>query len=108
MAPPPELQEESVKTRGLSRPQSPDGQEQSPDGQEQTLKRLEHEFPTDTDLILLCSFRADLDGEQTIDQLRKDLLAAGFRAPHARYVIRSSEILQQVSRDRYRLRGYHP
>lgn len=90
-----------MKTGGLSRPQSPDGQET-------TLKRLDHEFPTDTDLILLCSFRADLDGEQTIDQLCKGLLAAGFRAPHARYVIRSSEILQRVSRDRYRLRSIIP
>ncbi|MCA1695434.1 MAG: hypothetical protein LC749_12260 [Actinobacteria bacterium] len=90
-----------MKTGGLPRPQSADGQET-------TLKRLQHEFPTDADLILLCSFRADLDGEQTIDQLRKGLLAAGFRALHAHHVIRSSEILQRVSRNRYRLRGYHP
>lgn len=88
-----------MKTRRLSMRQSPAGQKTS-------IKRLEQEFPTDADLILLCSFRTDLDGEQTYDQLRKYLLAKGFRAPVARYLIRSSEILQRVSRNRYRLRGY--
>lgn len=88
-----------MKTRRLSTRQSPAGQKTS-------IKRLEHEFPTDADLILLCSFRADLDGEQAYDQLRKYLLTEGFRAPLARYLIRSSGILQRVSRNRYRLRGY--
>jgi len=90
-----------VKARRLSTRHSPAGQQTS-------LKRVEHEFPTDADLILLCSFRADLDGEQTYDQLRKNLLAEGFRAPLDRYLIRSSRILQRVSRNRYRLLGYHP
>lgn len=88
-----------MKTRRLSTRQSPAGQKTS-------SKRLEQEFATDADLILLCSFRTNLDGEQTYDQLRKYLLARGFRAPVARYLIRNSEILQRVSRNRYRLRGY--
>ncbi|HZA19188.1 MAG TPA: hypothetical protein VE645_20295 [Pseudonocardiaceae bacterium] len=88
-----------MKTRRLSTRQAPAGQKTS-------IKHLEHEFPTDADLILLCSFRADLDGEQTYDQLRKYLLAEGFRAPLARYLIRSSGILQRVSRKRYHLRRY--
>lgn len=78
---------------------------QSPAGEKTSLKRLEPEFPTAADLILLCSFREDLDGERTYDQLRDSLVAEGFRAPLARYVIRSSAILHRVSRSCYRLRS---
>lgn len=76
---------------------------QSPAEEETWLKRLEPELPTAADLILLCSFREDLDGERTYNQLRDSLVAEGFRAPLARYVIRSSAILHRVSRSRYRL-----
>lgn len=70
---------------------------------ETSRERLEPEPPADADLILLCSFR-DLDGEQTYHQLRESLRAEGFRAPLARYLIRSSAMLHRVSRGRYRLR----
>jgi len=79
---------------------------QPPTGQKTSIKNLEHQLPTDADLGLLCSFQEDLHGEQTYGQLRKGLVAAGFRAPLARYLIRSSEILHRVSRNRYILRRY--
>lgn len=81
---------------------------QPPAGQNTSLKHREDELPTDADLALLCSFQEDLDGEQTYDQLHKNLVAAGFRAPLARYLIRSSEVLHRASRNRYRLRGCAP
>ncbi len=82
--------------------------QRSPVDPDTPLKRLEPEFPTDADLILLLSFRANLAAEQTYKQLRAALLGAGFRAPLDRYLIRSSGILRRVSRNRYRLRVYRP
>jgi hypothetical protein len=72
------------------------------------FKRLEPELPTDADPALLLSFRANLAAEQTHNQLRVALLDASFRAPLARYLIRSSGILRRVSRNQYRLRAYRP
>lgn len=76
----------------------------SPTRKEASLKRLAKEFPTESDLILLCSFREHLYGERTFHQLRDSLLVEGFRAPLARYLIRSSGILHRASKNRYRLR----
>ena len=85
-----------MKERRLFPPQVPHGVIPS-------RNRLQPEYPTDADLILLCSFQ-DFDGEQNGSQLRDSLTAEGFREPLARYLIRSSAILDRVSRGRYRLR----
>lgn len=55
---------------------------QSPAGQTTSLepKHSESAFRTDADLIVLCSVRADLGGEQTYDQVHGALLADGFQA----------------------------
>lgn len=71
-----------------------------------TLARLsEQPFPT-SDQVLLCSFRNDLAGDRTIQELRDSLLAAGFPARVTRHLIRISPVLRRSSKGRYQLKPF--
>jgi|NGEPerStandDraft_6_1074524.scaffolds.fasta_scaffold37435_1 hypothetical protein len=64
---------------------------------------LEEPFLT-SGQVLLCSLGGDLAGEQTAQQLRGALLAAGFAAGVTRHLIRVSPLLRRSSKGRYQLR----
>jgi hypothetical protein len=60
--------------------------------------------PSTADLVLLCSFGIDLEAERTFQQLRAGLNHAGFPGTAARHLIRTSGLLDLVSRNTYCLR----
>lgn len=67
---------------------------------------LEQQFPT-SDQVLLCSVDSgDLTGEQTTQQLRDALLAAGFYTRVTRHLIRVSPLLRRSSKGCYQLRSF--
>jgi hypothetical protein len=69
-----------------------------------TLARLSKQpFPT-SDQVLLCTFRDDLAGERTVQELRNSLLAAGFAARVTRHLIRISPVLRESSKGGYQLK----
>ena len=59
-----------------------------------------------SDAILLCSFGVDAGATQSHAQLRCLLLSAGYAAPLARHLIRSSPLLRRLRGNRYELRPF--
>jgi hypothetical protein len=66
---------------------------------------LDTPFPT-SDYVLLCSFGQNPTNEQTTQQLRAALLAAGFSPRVTRHLIRVSPLIHRCSKGHYRLRPY--
>jgi hypothetical protein len=66
---------------------------------------LDTPFPT-SDYVLLCSFTQNPTNEQTPQQLRAALLAAGFSPQVTRHLIHVSPLIHRCSNGRYRLRPH--
>jgi hypothetical protein len=65
----------------------------------------EHLVPT-ADQVVLCSFGAELNEEQSGRQLRRALIRAGFLPGSAGHLIRNSPLLRRSSSGFYRLRPF--
>jgi hypothetical protein len=59
--------------------------------------------PGTADLVLLCAFGPTLREKRSFEQLRARLLAAGFRAPAASHLIRTSRFLHRAGKSTYKM-----
>jgi len=69
------------------------------------LQHVDQPFPT-ADQVLLRSFDSDLRGHRTTQQLRHNLIAAGFLPRATDHLIRVSPLLRKCSRGRYQLQPF--
>jgi hypothetical protein len=67
-------------------------------------KYLPFESFATSDQVLLCHFGLDPDASRSSGQLRNALVAAGFGAPVARHLVRSSPLLRRAPNGQYLLR----
>jgi hypothetical protein len=70
-----------------------------------SIQYQEKSSPTTAELVILCSFGDHLAGRLSGAQLRKALTQAGFRAPEARHIMRTSMLLERHPADHYTLRA---
>jgi hypothetical protein len=73
-----------------------------------TLQRYVDEPFSTADLVLLCSFGADLAAERTTRQLRRALVLAGLPGPATGQLIRSCPLLRRGAGRRFHLREFQP
>ena len=71
-----------------------------------SLEQLATEpFPS-ADLVLLCSFGADLARTRTGQELRLALCLAGYGGAHGRHLIQTSPLLRRRAGDRFVLHRF--
>jgi hypothetical protein len=75
-------------------------------GKDATSSPVEAEIFSTSEQVLLCCFGATQDASttRTSVQLRQALVAAGFRSPAARHLVRTTGLLRATTSGRYAIR----